>query len=283
MPESHPPSPILPITPIGVIRTKMRTKFDSPHQPKNSREERNVVQLHRHMGFEVALRDLAKFDRIWLVWWFHKNTSWRPLVLPPRGDATRRGVFATRSPHRPNPIGITAVPLLEVDGLNIFVGNTDLVDGTPILDVKPYIATVDAFPDSSLGWLVDVEAQLSKPAEYQVCCGETAIAQVEYLRATWGIDFIERVTEILERNPTIHRTRRIRRWREELLQIGCGAWRAIFSVDQKSVFIHWISPGYPDTLLVKEGDYQIPDREAQVAFKALWPDPDRHPKAPLQG
>lgn len=275
MQKAPPPTPGLSISPIGVIRTKMRTKFDSPHQPKNSCEERNLVELNRHMGFEVAARDLAKFDRIWLVWWFHKNTSWRPLVLPPRGDATRRGVFATRSPHRPNPIGITAVPLLGVEGLNIYVGNTDLVDGTPILDIKPYIATVDAFPDASLGWLVGVEAQLSEPAKYTITYSEKAVAQVNYLSSQWGIDFMGRVSEILERNPTIHRTRRIRRWRDDLLQIGCGAWRAIFSVEDSSVLVHWISPGYPDGLLEKGGDYQIPDRDAQIAFKVIWPDPKR--------
>jgi tRNA-Thr(GGU) m(6)t(6)A37 methyltransferase TsaA len=268
-----PPDPhTLSFEPIGVIRTHMRTKFDSPHQPKNSNEERNVIELYPGKGYDVAVRDLATFDRIWLVWWFHKNSTWRPLVLPPRGDAIRRGVFATRSPHRPNPIGITAVPLLGVEKLNIIVGNTDLVDGTPILDIKPYIPSVDAFPDASMGWISSVEEKLLQPHRYTVTYSPLATAQLAWLRSEWDIDFIGRAQEALSRDPTIHRTRRIRKWQDEQLQMGCGGWRIIFSVTGLEVTILKIVPGYPDSLLLKSSDSLIPDQNAQIAFKQLWPD-----------
>lgn len=275
---TKPPSEIESLTfePIGVIRTKMRTKFDSPHQPKNSEEERNVIQLYPGKGFDVAVRDLATFDRIWLIWWFHKNSTWRPLVLPPRGDATRRGVFATRSPHRPNPIGITAVPLLGVEKLNIIVGNTDLVDGTPILDIKPYIPTVDAFPDASMGWISGVEEQLLQPARYTVTYSPLATSQLEWLRDTWNVSFMDRAHEALSRDPTIHRTRRIRKWQDNQLQMGCGGWRIIFSVKELDVFIDRIVPGYPDSLLLDAENNRIPDHEAQIAFKQIWPDEPKH-------
>lgn len=268
-----PPEPLtLSFEPIGVIRTHMRTKFDSPHQPKNSSEERNVIELYPGKGYDVAVRDLATFDRVWLVWWFHKNSTWRPLVLPPRGDAIRRGVFATRSPHRPNPIGITAVPLLGVEKLNIIVGNTDLVDGTPILDIKPYVPTVDAFPDASMGWISSVEEKLLQPNRYTVTYSPLATTQLDWLRSKWDIDFIERAEESLTRDPTVHRTRRIRKWQDEHLQMGCGGWRIIFSVTGLEVSILKIVPGYPDSLLLKGVDLTIPDQNAQIAFKQLWPD-----------
>lgn len=271
---TNPPSdfPSLSFEPIGVIRTKMRTKFDSPHQPKNSNEERNVIQLYPGKGFDVAARDLVTFDRIWLIWWFHKNTTWRPLVLPPRGDATRRGVFATRSPHRPNPIGMTAVPLLGVEKLAIIVGNTDLVDGTPILDIKPYVPTVDAFPDASMGWISEVEEQMSRPYPYTVTYSPHASTQIAWLRDTWGITFMERAHEALRRDPTIHRTRRIRKWQDPQLQMGCGGWRIIFTVSGFEVFVEKIVAGYPDSLLCKGHDDHIPDQDAQIAFKQIWPD-----------
>jgi len=262
----------LTFEPIGVIRTKMRTKFDSPHQPKNSNEERNVIQLYPGKGFDVALRDLASFDRIWLIWWFHKNSTWRPLVLPPRGDAARRGVFATRSPHRPNPIGITTVPLLGVEKLSIIVGNSDLVDGTPILDIKPYIPTVDAFPDASLGWISGVENQLLQPSRHTVTYSPLATTQLTWLRDTWNVAFMERAHDALSRDPTIHRTRRIRKWRDNQLQMGCGGWRIIFTVNELNVCVERIVPGYPDSLLLDPGNDQIPDQEAQIAFKQIWPD-----------
>ena len=272
-PPSEPSS--LSFEPIGVIRTTMRTKFDSPHQPKNSDEERNVIQLHPGKGYDVALRDLASFDRIWLIWWFHKNSTWRPLVLPPRGDPTRRGVFATRSPHRPNPIGITTVPLLAVEKLNIIIGNTDLVDGTPILDIKPYIPTVDAFPDASMGWISGVEEKLLQPSPYTVTYSPLATAQVEWLQSNWGIRFIDRAHDSLSRDPSIHRTRRIRKWQDNKLQMGCGGWRIIFTVNDLQVLIEQVVPGYPDSLLLNEDNNQIPDHEAQIAFKLIWPDEDK--------
>lgn len=265
----------LTVNPIGVIRTNMRTKFDSPHQPTNGDEERNVIELFPNNNFDVALRDLARFNRVWLIWWFHRNSSWRPLVLPPRGEPVRRGVFATRSPHRPNPIGITAVSLLEVKKLSIIVGNTDLVDGTPILDIKPYIPNVDAFPDASMGWISDVETRLLQPSQYTLSLTPLASTQVQWLRESWGVDFMDRAERTLLRDPTIHRTRRIRKWQGDQLQMGCGAWRIIFTVAGFDVQILKIVPGYPDSLLLHGPNDKIPDHQAQIAFKEIWPDEEK--------
>jgi tRNA-Thr(GGU) m(6)t(6)A37 methyltransferase TsaA len=275
MAKTPPEQLSLSVRPIGVIRTTMRTKFDSPHQPINSDSERSIIELFPGHGFDVALRDLEQFDRLWLVWWFHRNTTWRPLVLPPRGDAVRRGVFATRSPHRPNPIGITAVPLISVSKLSITVGNTDLVDGTPILDIKPYIPGVDAFPDASSGWVTDVEQKLLDPVAYTVACTALATTQLEWLREQWGISFFERAADILRRDPTIHRTRRIRKWQDDYFQMGCGAWRIIFSINGSSVDVLRIVPGYPDSLLLEASNDEIPDQQAQIAFKSVWPDEEK--------
>ena len=127
----------LTLQPIGVIRTGMTSKFDAPHQPTAGEEEQSVIELYPGMEFEKALLDLKGFEYIWVIWWFHKNLHWRPKVLPPRGDSVKRGLFATRSPHRPNPIGISAVRLIDVEGLQVKIGNCDLVNETPILDIKP--------------------------------------------------------------------------------------------------------------------------------------------------
>lgn len=192
--------------------------------------------------------------------------------MPPRGGAQRRGVLATRSPHRPNPIGITCVPLIEINKLEIVVGNTDLVDGTPILDIKPYIPSVDAFPNSSQGWIDEVEQALLSPPSYTVQYSSLATEQTEWLRTEWGIDFYPRALEVLSRDPTIHRTRRIRRNASGRLVMGCGAWRIYFSVVDKDVNVELIAPGYPDRLLSRGPDNLIPDQEAQIAFKTRWPD-----------
>ena len=90
-----PPDPSLTLRPIGYVRSGKHVKFQTLHQPAESAEERSLIELLPDQDYELALRDLAGFSRIWLVWWFHKNPNWRPLVLPPRGPAQRRGLFAT--------------------------------------------------------------------------------------------------------------------------------------------------------------------------------------------
>ena len=114
-------------------------------------EQRGIVELYPGHNFEAALEDLAGVEYIWLVYVFDRNANWRPKVLPPLGER-RIGVFATRSSHRPNPIGLSAVKLLAVEGRRLHVSGHDLLVGTPILDIKPYLADADAHPDAVLPW-----------------------------------------------------------------------------------------------------------------------------------
>jgi tRNA (Thr-GGU) A37 N-methylase len=88
---------------------------------------------------------------------FHRSEGWTARVRPPRGGG-KRGVLATRSPHRPNAIGLSAVALTGVDAHSLRVRGMDLLDGTPILDIKPYVPYADAFPDARAGWIDDIDA-----------------------------------------------------------------------------------------------------------------------------
>jgi tRNA-Thr(GGU) m(6)t(6)A37 methyltransferase TsaA len=268
--SDEPTIPTLTLEPLGVIHTPMRMKFNAPHQPDSAAEQESQVRLYPGRGFERALADLEGFDRIWLVWWFHRNTTWRPQVMPPRGEQRRRGVFATRSPHRPNPLGITAVPLLGVDGLTLTVGSCDLVDGTPILDIKPYLRTVDAFPDSSLGWLGAVEEEITGEPQFEVAFSPLATEQREWLQKR-GVDIFDRAIKLLERDPTPHRTRRITRFKSGGYRMGCGAWKVLFDVESSQVRIREITRGYPLRILLQDGYEQIPDRALQMEFGAVWP------------
>lgn len=261
----------LSLSPIGHIRTNMRLKFDAPSQPENSTVEQSVIELLPGKGFERALRDLEGFDRIWLLWWFHKNPNWKPLVFPPRGPAVKRGIFATRSPHRPNPLGISSVPLISVSGLQVIVGNTDLLDGTPILDIKPYIPTIDAFPEARIGWLGEVERALAESPPFAVELSQEAQQQVLWLSENWSVDFFSRARMLLELDPSVHPTRRICRLKNGEFRMGCGAWRVFFVIEDQRVFVNRVAPGYPLRLLEGEGYERVPDREAQLEFLKLWP------------
>lgn len=262
----------LKVKPIGFARTSMRTKFEAPHQPDaDANSQVNTIELLKGEGYENALRYLSGFERVWLVWWFHRNETWRQMVLPPRGPGIRRGVFATRSPHRPNPIGITCTKLLKISDNIIEVGELDLIDGTPILDIKPYIPEVDSFPESSIGWLKEVESYLLAPPSFNMKMTALAQEQLLWLKEEWAEDFYPRAKELLERDPSPHRTRRIRKRKAGGFLIGCGPWRLLFTINNKNVQIEQVLSGYPMRLLTEPGYDKVPSRDALLAFIEKWP------------
>lgn len=260
------------LRPIGYVRSGKSVKFAARHQPDESAEETCVLELLPQEELRRGLQDLSGFSRIWLIWWFHRNDTWRSLVLPPRGPAHRRGVFATRSPHRPNAIGMTPVKLLEIDGFHLHLGPCDLVDGTPVFDIKPYIPAYDAFPEESSGWLAEADAWAQREPQYRVEYEPLAQVQAKWLRDEWGIDFLETAEAILSRDPSPHRTRRIRRKSADECEMGCGAWRLRFHCEKDRVVIHRLRPGFPLESLLQYDQGEVPDREAQSAFLACWPE-----------
>ena len=262
---------MLALEPIGYIRTGKHLKFAALHQPEEAAPESHGLEMQPGRGYQDGLRDLDGFSRIWLIWWFHKNTSWRPMVLPPRGPAVRRGVFATRSPHRPNPLGITPVQLRRIDGLLLPLGPCDLIDGTPIFDIKPYIPAYDSFPSEPAGWIDSLDAALAAPPPFVVSLSPLAQAQADWLQSHWEIDFQPRLAQLLGRDPSPHRTRRIKRAADGLLSIGCGAWRAHFAVLGSAVQVLFLEPGFPLRFLHRPGREAVPDLAAQLAFLERWP------------
>jgi tRNA-Thr(GGU) m(6)t(6)A37 methyltransferase TsaA len=266
--------PSLTIRPIGFLRSGKGVRFKTLHQPDEAAAETNVLELTPAPGIREALRDLEGMERIWLLWWFHRAESWRPLVLPPRGPARRRGVFATRSPHRPNPLGMTPARLLGIEGLRLLLGPCDLLEGTPVLDIKPYVPAYDAFPDSAAGWIDTVAALQAAPPSHAVAWAPPAREQAEWLRAQWSVDFRERLEDLLARDPRPHRTRRIRALPGGDFEIGCGAWRAVFRVRDAVVEIVALKPSFPVRFLRESWRKDVPDREAQSAFLERWPCPE---------
>lgn len=262
---------MLSLQPIGYVRTGKEVKFKALHQPLETAPEQHILEIVPGHNYEDGLRDLAGFSRIWLVWWFHKNSTWRPMVLPPRGPAIRRGVFATRSPHRPNALGVSPVQLLAVEKCRLILGPCDLMDGTPVFDIKPYIPAYDSFPDEKSGWIAGVDAALTSPPTYQISYMPEAEAQAAWLETTWQIDFRPRLEELLGRDPSPHRTRRIKRLADGTCTIGCGAWRARFEVSGHLVKVTLMEPGFPLRFLHREGNELIPDRLAQLDFLRQWP------------
>lgn len=147
---------------IAFVRSPYARRIDAPHQSTVVAGTQTQAAAEAVIEFvadfpAAAYRDLAGFERVWLVFAFHRSEGWKAEVRPPRGGG-KRSVLATRSPHRPNAIGLSAVELLAVEQGALRVRGLDLLDGTPILDIKPYVPYADAFPDSRAGWIDAIDA-----------------------------------------------------------------------------------------------------------------------------
>ncbi|WP_417566259.1 tRNA (N6-threonylcarbamoyladenosine(37)-N6)-methyltransferase TrmO [Marinobacter sp.] len=156
---SKPAAEALTLSPIAIARSCFRDKFGVPRQPGLTRHARADLVIQSPFDREDAFRGLETASHLWLTFQFHEavRVEWRPVVRPPRLGGNRKvGVFASRSPFRPNSLGLSVVRnegLARIDGrLVLRISDHDLIDGTPILDIKPYLPFADSVPEATLGW-----------------------------------------------------------------------------------------------------------------------------------
>lgn len=147
------------IKPIGIIRSQFSRPDGVPIQPAFAKGAEGVVEVYE--PYAEGLKDLEGFERIWLIFWLHKAATFK-LRVTPYLDTVQRGLFATRAPSRPNPIGLSSVRLLRRDGCQLHVAEIDILDETPLLDIKPYIGRFDCFQVERNGWLDTVEKRNTK-------------------------------------------------------------------------------------------------------------------------
>jgi tRNA (adenine37-N6)-methyltransferase len=143
---------------IGHVRSPFSETKQIPKGQGAKHEEEGTLDLLPE--FAAGLKDIEGFSHLFVLWAFHRSTDYDLVGTPPTDDRPH-GVFATRSPRRPNPIGLTVVELLRVEGAKLHVRGVDMLDGTPILDIKPYLSSV---PTEKVrrGWLADAEARKQK-------------------------------------------------------------------------------------------------------------------------
>ncbi len=242
-------------TPIAYVRSDRRFKSQLPRQPAFSRST-SLIEFLPHARFRESAADLRGFGRIWLIFCFHLNIDkgWKPKVRPPvSANGGKFGVFATRSPYRPNPIGLSCVELLEVEKTGLLIANSDLLDGTPILDVKPYIPEVDSYPDSPAGWRDEV----SGAEEYQVVPSAAFAAQAQFILSIGGGDLTDFCRVQLSRNPTDSKCKRVRKIDGAgEYELSCRMWRMRFVAEPESriVSLLGIKSGYSSVELMDGSD-----------------------------
>lgn len=253
----------LTISPIGVLRTPFPDRVSAPRQPYVARGVPGTIELYPGRGFEHALCDLEGWDHLWVIFWFHLNAGWRPKVLPPRSTGKRRGVFATRSPHRPNPIGLSVVRLKAIRGLVLDVEDVDMIDGTPVLDLKPYLPVADAIADARAGWL---DPQGDPEPGYEVAWSDRAAEEARWLRDDQGIDLEAPVERALRLGPQPHPYRRIRADPSGSgMRLAVKDWRVRFHVEGRRITVDAITTGYRERELLTSEEAAVTPHRAFVA------------------
>jgi tRNA-Thr(GGU) m(6)t(6)A37 methyltransferase TsaA len=238
-----PSPPQLTLTPIGVVRSPFRDRRSAPRQPAAARGVPGRIELVPSAAHEHALTDLASWSHVWVLFWFHLNTGFRPRVLPPR-SARKRGVFATRAPYRPNPLGLSVVRLVGVQGTALDVLDVDMIDGTPVLDLKPYVPYTDAVAEANSGWLAgDPLAARDPGPRYRVLWNAHARAQLAWLAAHSDLPLQALAEEVLALGPAPHPYRRIKR-RGDRLRLSVKDFRLDFVVQGDEVHVLAIESGY---------------------------------------
>lgn len=186
------------IRPIAHIRTEFPEKFGIPRQSGLAERLVGKIVFEEEFRNIDAFRGLEEFSHLWLIWEFSANrhSEWQPTVRPPRlGGNTHMGVFATRSPYRPNPIGLSCVEISSIElqspeGPIIYVKGADLMDGTPIYDIKPYIRYADAHPEAVCGYVDDLSER-----KLHVSMSPELVAKVE------DDDVLAAMVEMLSLDP----------------------------------------------------------------------------------
>ena len=179
---------------IGIVHSCFPDKFGTPRQPGILKEAKGFLEIFPKFQPEITLDGFENFSHVWVLFHFHKlgQFSFHAKVHPPRKNGRAVGVFGTRSPHRPNPIGLSVLKIQEIKSDGIVVSGVDIVDGTPILDIKPYLPEVESIEEATSDWEKDL-----KKTELEIEWNPNALEQ---LRSS-GSDFKNLIEGVIKNDP----------------------------------------------------------------------------------
>lgn len=259
--KTETPSQNILYQPIATFKTTAVHPYEAPRQASLD-DSGSLGTIELPSAMRETLKDLDGFERVWLIYDFHHNKSWKPLVLPPRGPHEKRGVFATRSPYRPNSIGLSCVELVKIEGTTLTVRATDLLDGSPILDIKPYVSYADSFPGAREGWLEGLESE-----RYAVAVSPRAESQLKWLEENGAHQIRAFAKHQLEFDPTDRERKRVTE-HDAGYRLAYRTWRIDFQIDAKTVVITNVASGYSEEDLAKPED-KYGDKALHRAFNSV--------------
>ena len=254
---------IFSFEPIGVFHCGEKYRYDAPRQGVFANGNIGVIELEKGKNYEQALADLSGVERLWVIFVFHNNSAWKAKTSPPVSPDRKIGLFATRSPYRPNPIGLSCVELVKIEGLKIYIRNFDLLDGSPILDIKPYISQADSFPESRVAWL-----QEAKKQEFTLEYSSEFLEKVAFIRDNSSLDPMRFCEVQLTINPLDGKRKRLIHCGANSYIIAFRTWRIDFCLDAKNSIIRVenIKSSYSPTELIDIENDKYGDKQLHVNF-----------------
>lgn len=226
---------------IGTIHTDFTTKFGVPRLSGLGEDLKGYIIFEKEYCSEQAFRGLEEFSHIWLIWEFSENMSrgWSYMVAPPRlGGRTQKGVFATRSPFRPNPIGLSCVRLERIEhdkkaGTVLYISGVDMMDKTPLYDIKPYLPFTDSHPDAALGY-----TKRTKDMSLKVDFPEEMLVLLPEEKRAGALSFLS-----MDPRPAYHNHP------EQIYKTGYAGYDIRFAVDDEAKVVRVVEvTDYPEGL-----------------------------------
>jgi tRNA-Thr(GGU) m(6)t(6)A37 methyltransferase TsaA len=256
------------MTPIGLFYSSKEQKYEAARQASvDPGHSHGIIKLSPGHNFEQALIGLEGFSKIWVLFAFHKNPNWNPMVLPPRSDK-KVGVFATRSPHRPNGIGLSCVDLIAIRDLEVEVAGHDILNESPVLDIKPYIPYADSFPEAKGGWTEPLDKD-SAEQSWSLAFTPLAEKQIEFLQGLGVANLKDFLLDQLSFLPTDTKRKRVTpRPEEGRWQIAYRTWRILYRVDMDNSLIQIdnLASGYTAADLTTTPNDPYGDKEIHRQF-----------------
>lgn len=231
---------------IGIFESAQIEPYQAGRQP----DELGLfgkINLNSGENFEQALQDLEGCSHLWIIFGFHLNENWKPLVQTPRSNK-KIGVFATRAPYRPNPIGLSLVELISVNGLTIEIGANDILNNTPIYDIKPYHPEYDIAENSKIEWL-----EKSSFEKNTISFSPFAESQLEFLEKNNLKEIRPFIFRQLEYDPTNKNKKRVEEF-QNYWSLAYRTWRIDFTIGENSIGILSIRSGYSEQDLMEFED-----------------------------
>ncbi len=226
--------------------------FHCPHKHKCELPQQSTVLTTKHQAYieltlpnaELCLKDLNGFSHIWVLFHFNKNKNWKPLTSPPRLVNQKVGVFASRSPYRPNPIGMSLLEIEKISKNRIYVKQYDLIDKTPILDIKPYLTYTDCAEPVKQGWVESCRSIYNK--SYTIKYSTLSKNQIDWINKYTHFNLYDFIQTQLSQHPTDKTRKRVNRTSTDLWEISFRTWRVNFKINEgaNEIYINSLSSGY---------------------------------------